>query len=146
MPGPSGTGGVTVQGGALWIVSKSSPEKQAAAWQFLKFLDSPASQATWAVGTGYLPIVKKAAGSAQVKDFWAQNPGYEVAYDQLLKGVNSPATAGAVIGAYKAVDDAVRDAENSMFLNGKSPDTAVKDAASAATSAIADYNQRVPAG
>ena len=146
MPGPSGKGGVAVQGGALWIVNKSSAAKQAAAWQFLKFLDSPASQATWAVGTGYLPIVKKAAASTEVKDFWAKNPGYQVAYDQLLSGVNSAATAGSVIGPYKAVSDAIKDAENSMFLDGKSPDAAVKDAASAVTAAIVDYNQRVPAG
>jgi sn-glycerol 3-phosphate transport system substrate-binding protein len=144
MPGPSGKGGLTVQGGALWIVNKSSAAKQAAAWQFLKYLDSPQSQATWAVGTGYLPIVKKAAASSEVQDFWAKNPGYKVAYDQLLQGVNSAATAGAVIGPYKAVDDAIRDAENSMFLNGKSPDAAVKDAASAVNAAITDYNQRVP--
>jgi len=144
MPGPTGKGGVAVQGGALYIVNKSSAAKQAAAWQFLKFLDSASSQATWAVGTGYLPIVKKAAASSEVMGFWAQNPGYKVAYDQLLSGVNSAATAGSVIGPYKAVDDAVRDAENSMFLNGKSPDAAVKDAASAVTAAIADYNQRVP--
>lgn len=145
MPGPPGKGGVAVQGGALWIVNKSAPEKQAAAWEFLKFLDSPSSQATWAVGTGYLPIVKKAAESADVKDFWAQNPGYEVAFDQLLTGVNSPATAGSVIGPYQVVTDAVRDAENSMFLDGKSPDAAVKAANSAATNAIGDYNERIGA-
>jgi sn-glycerol 3-phosphate transport system substrate-binding protein len=146
MPGPSGKGGVAVQGGALWIVNKSSAAKQAAAWQFLKFLDSPTSQATWAVGTGYIPIVKKAADSTEVKDFWAKNPGYEIAYDQLLQGVNTPATAGSVIGPYKVVTDAIADAVTSMFLNGKSPDAAVKDAASAVTAAITDYNQRVPAG
>jgi sn-glycerol 3-phosphate transport system substrate-binding protein len=145
MPGPPGKGGVAVQGGALWIVNKSAPEKQAAAWEYLKFLDSPTSQATWAVGTGYLPIVKKAAESTDVRDFWAQNPGYQVAYDQLLTGVNSPATAGSVIGPYQEVNDAVRDAENSMFLDGKSPDAAVKDAATASTNAIGDYNERIGA-
>ncbi len=143
MPGPGGTGGVLVQGGALFIVNKSDPAKQAAAWQFLKFLDTPESQATWAVGTGYLPIVKKAAALPAVKEFWTQNPGYEVAYDQLLKGVNSPATAGAVIGPYKDVIDAVRQAENSMFLQGTSPDSAVKSGATNASAAIADYNQRI---
>jgi sn-glycerol 3-phosphate transport system substrate-binding protein len=143
MPSPGGTGGVLVQGGALYMVNKSAPEKQAAAWQYLKFLDTPESQATWAVGTGYLPIVQKAAALPAVKDFWTQNPGYEVAYDQLLKGVNTPATAGAVIGPYKDVIDAVRDAENSMFLEGTSPDSAAKSAADNASAAIADYNQRI---
>ena len=111
------------------MVNKSEPEKQAAAWQFLKFLDTPESQATWAVGTGYVPIVEKAAALPAVKDYWAQNPGYQVAYDQLLKGVNTPATAGSVIGPYKEVIDAVREAENTMFLTGASPDSAVKSGA-----------------
>jgi sn-glycerol 3-phosphate transport system substrate-binding protein len=145
MPGPAGKGAVAVQGGALWIVNRSSAAKQAAAWQFLKFLDTPASQATWAVGTGYVPIVMKAAASSQVRDFWAKNPAYKVAYDQLLEGVNSPATAGSVIGPYKAVSDAIKDAENSMFVEGKSPDAAVKDAATNITNEIRDYNERIGA-
>ena len=145
MPGPPGNGGVTVQGGALFMVSKSPAAKQAAAWEYLKFLDTPESQAAWAVSTGYLPIVEGAAASGQVQDLWARNPGYRVAYDQLLAGVNSPATAGSVIGAYTEVNDVIRDAENSMYLNGKRPRAAVKAAASDATAAINAYNERVPA-
>ena len=41
MPGPKGKGGVLVGGGANYIVKKSSPEKQAAAWQYAKFLNDP---------------------------------------------------------------------------------------------------------
>jgi hypothetical protein len=35
------------------------------------------------------------------------------------------------------------DAENSMFLEGKSPKDALKGAAAAATAAMQDYNSRV---
>jgi sn-glycerol 3-phosphate transport system substrate-binding protein len=97
----------------------------------------------WATGTGYIPIVKKAASSAAVKSFWVQNPGYAVAYEQLLAGVTSPSTAGTVIGPYKDVIDALRNAENSMVLEGKSPAAAVKAAAADATAAILDYNDRI---
>ena len=145
MPGPTGRGGVLVQGGGLFMVNKSSPEKQAAAWEYLKFLDTTPSQVTWATGTGYLPITKAAANSPEMKTFWDANPGYKVAYDQLLKGVNSAATAGAVIGPYKDTQDAIRNAENSMFLEGTSPDAAVKQAASDITNAITDYNERIGA-
>jgi sn-glycerol 3-phosphate transport system substrate-binding protein len=145
LPAPRGNGAVSVQGGELFMVNKSAPEKQAAAWQYLKFLDTPESQATWAAGTGYLPIVKKAAASAQVRDLWAKSPGYKVAYDQLLNGKNNAATAGTVIGPAPAVADIVRDAENSMFLEGKNPEQALKDSASKATAAIADYNDRIGA-
>jgi hypothetical protein len=89
--------------------------------------------------------VKKAAASAQVRDLWAKSPGYKVAYDQLLNGKNNAATAGTVIGPAPAVADIVRDAENSMFLEGKNPEQALKDSASKATAAIADYNDRIGA-
>ena len=98
MPGPSGNGGVLVSGGALFMVNKSAPEKQAAAWQYLKFLDDTEQQAIWAAGTGYVPIRKSAAASKTMTDFWAANPLFKVAYDQLLAGANNPAGAGAVIG------------------------------------------------
>ncbi len=61
--------------------------------------------------------------------YWAANPFYKVAYDQLLNGPTNVATAGSVIGNYTGVRDAVRDAENSMFLNGTDPKAALKSAA-----------------
>ena len=70
------------------------------------------------MGTGYILIRKSAAESTTVQDFWAQNPTYKVAHDQLLSGLNNAATAGSVIGNYVQVRDAVREGENSMFLNG----------------------------
>jgi sn-glycerol 3-phosphate transport system substrate-binding protein len=136
-------GGVLVSGGALYMVNKSKPAQQAAAWKFLKFLDDPAQQTTWSVDTGYIPIRKSAAATPTMQDYWAKNPAYKVAYDQLLSGPNTVATSGSVIGNYVGVRNAVRDAENSMFLQGKDPKAALKDAASNANSAMADYNSRV---
>jgi sn-glycerol 3-phosphate transport system substrate-binding protein len=143
MPGPSHKGGVLVSGGALYMVNKSKPEKQAAAWKYLKFLDEPANMTTWAIGTGYIPIRKTSAASAEMTAYWAQNPTYKVAYDQLLNGPTNAATSGSVIGQYTGVRDAVRDAENSMFLQGKDPASALKDASTNATTAIQDYNSKL---
>jgi sn-glycerol 3-phosphate transport system substrate-binding protein len=136
-------GGVLVSGGALYMVNKSKPEQQAAAWEFVKYLDDPAQQATWAIDTGYIPIRKTAAATAQMQDYWTKNPAYKVAYDQLLSGPNTVATSGSVIGNYVGVRNAVRDAENSMFLQGNNPNAALKQAASNANSAMSEYNSRV---
>ena len=57
-----------------------------------------------------------------MQQYWAQNPGYKVAYDQLLNGPNNVATSGSVIGNYTGARDALRDAENSMFLQGTGPE------------------------
>jgi sn-glycerol 3-phosphate transport system substrate-binding protein len=144
-PAPTSTakGGVSVSGGELFIVNKSSPAKQAAAWKFLKFLDQPDSLTTWAIGTGYLPIRKAAADSAAMQQYWAQNPSYKVAYDQLASGPVNVATSGSVIGNYTGARDALRDAENSMFLEGQDPKSALKEASSNATTAIDDYNAKI---
>jgi sn-glycerol 3-phosphate transport system substrate-binding protein len=145
MPGPTGTGGVLVSGGALFMVNKSAPEKQAAAWQYLKFLDGTEQQAIWAAGTGYVPIRKSSAASKTMTDFWAANPLFKVAYDQLLAGSSDAAGSGAVMGAAPSINDIIRDAENSMFLSGTAPKAALKEAASKADAAIKDYNTRIGA-
>jgi sn-glycerol 3-phosphate transport system substrate-binding protein len=144
MPGPKGKGGVLVGGGANYIVKKSSPEKQAAAWEFAKFLNDPETQAEWSIGTGYVPIRKAAADQPMVQQYWAQNPAFKVSYDQLVGGVANTATAGPVIGDYQGVRDVVLDSEQQMF-NGMSPSAALKQAEQDANAKIEEYNARVGA-
>ena len=143
LPGPKATGGVLVSGGALYMLNRSAPAKQAAAWKYLKFLDRPDNVATWAIDTGYVPIRRTAAASAPMRAFWKQHPEYEVAYDQLANGPVTIATSGALIGNYTGVRDAVRAAENQMFLQGRNPRDALETAAQNATKAIADYDDRL---
>lgn len=96
MPGVPGRGGVQVGGAALYIVNKSSPAEQEAAWRFTKYLNEPGQVAIWSAGTGYVPIVKSAVDLAPVQERWAEVPGFKVAYDQLVTGPNNVATAGPV--------------------------------------------------
>jgi sn-glycerol 3-phosphate transport system substrate-binding protein len=144
-PGPvaAGRGGVFNQGGEMFMVNKAAPAKQAAAWKFLKYLAEPENVTTWAIATGYLPIRESSADSTEMQDYWAQNPGFKVAYDQLLAGRDTEATAGSVIGNNKGARDALRDAVNSMFLGGTAPKDALKAAVDGATAAIDDYNSRI---
>ncbi|HUV10268.1 MAG TPA: ABC transporter substrate-binding protein [Acidimicrobiia bacterium] len=143
MPGPVGKGGVLVGGASLYISNKSDAAKQAAAWEYAKFLAEPEVQAEWAAGTGYVPIRKSSVELPAIQDLWESNPGYKVAYDQLITGVNNVATAGPVIGDYKGVRDVVRTGETSMFTQGVSVKAALKSAAQNADKAMASYNSRI---
>ncbi|MFO7591813.1 MAG: ABC transporter substrate-binding protein [Acidimicrobiia bacterium] len=143
MPGPVGKGGVLVGGAALYISNKSDAAKQAAAWEFAKFLTEPESQAEWAAGTGYVPIRESAVELPAITDLWASQPEYKIGYDQLITGTNNVATAGPVIGDYKGVRDEVRTAETSMFTQGVSPKAALKAARQKADAAMQEYNSRV---
>jgi len=143
MPGPVGEGGILVGGAAIYIVNKTSPEHQEAAWRFAKFLNEPQSQATWSAGTGYVPIRQSATELEPLKGQWQKDPAYRVAYEQLLAGVENVATAGPVIGDYVGVRKAVSDALSSMFSQGTDPAEALAQAAKGGDAAIEEYNARI---
>jgi sn-glycerol 3-phosphate transport system substrate-binding protein len=145
MPGLRGTGGVLVGGAALYIMKRSSPAEQEAAWRFARFLNEPDVQAEWSAGTGYVPIRKSATTREVITKRWAEVPGFKVAYDQLVQGKESVATAGPVIGDYQGTRDAVIKAIESMFKSGTAPDTALKQAAKDSNEAIEEYNTRIGA-
>ena len=74
LPSLTGRGGVPVGDGSLWISNRSSPAKQAAAWELVKFLVAPEQIAGFATASGYVPIRKSAAADPAVQEFWAENP------------------------------------------------------------------------
>jgi len=136
-------GGVEPGGSALYISNKVPPAQQAAAWQYIAYLDTPASQATWAAGTGYIPIRKSSAKTATVQKLWTTNPGFKVAYEQLVNGATTPATAGAVIGPFPTVRTAELTAEKNMYTHGMSPAAALKTLTQQVNAALTSYNERL---
>lgn len=84
----------TVLYGPNICLFKTTPEQQAAGWDFTKFFTSPDINVRWALGTGYLPIRKSAAEDARVQEFWAQWPYNKAAYDCLAYARSEPNLAG----------------------------------------------------
>ncbi len=136
-------GGVEPGGSGVYISNKVPALQQAAAWQYLSYLCNTQSQATWAAGTGYIPVRKSSAQTATVQHLWATNPGYKVAYDEINNGANTAATSGSVIGPYANVRTDILNAEISMFTGGVSASKAVKTAQSNVNSTISSYNSRL---
>jgi len=136
-------GGVEPGGSGVYISNKVPALEQAAAWQYLSYLCNTQSQATWAAGTGYIPVRKSSAQTATVQHLWATQPGYKIAYNEINNGANTPATSGSVIGPYEDVRTDVLNAEISMFTAGVSPTSAVKTAEQNVNTTISDYNSRL---
>jgi len=136
-------GGVEPGGSALFISDKVPPAQQAAAWEYETFLDSPASQATWAAGTGYVPVQKASVTTSTIESLWKIHPGFRVAYTELVTGPTTLATSGAVIGAYSTVRKDVLTAEENVLSGKVSPAAALETATKEADTAISSYDQRV---
>jgi sn-glycerol 3-phosphate transport system substrate-binding protein len=148
-PFPAATAGshgaVEPGGSGVYISDRVPAAQQAAAWSFLSYLCSTESQATWAAGTGYIPVRSSSAHSATVRQLWATSPGYKVAYDEINTGADTPATSGSIIGPYEEVRTDIVNAEDSMFTGGVSPSAAARSAEENVDSAISEYNSRLGA-
>ncbi len=142
VPGPPGPGGVPIGGAGLYIVKASPPERQDAAWQFIKYLLEPSSLATWAAGTGYLPIRQSAVVSPVMQRAWRAVPGYKTAYDQLKNSPATTATAGPVSGALSQIGTDVTNMLTAI-AGGQSPSSALRAAVQTSNEAISSYNARV---
>ena len=67
-------------GGGFAVFSDSTQQEIAACWEFMKYLLSDEKQIEKHKVSGYLPFSYSAVSSPALKEFWAENPGYEVAF------------------------------------------------------------------
>ena len=74
--------------GPAWIILRSTPEKQLAAWLFERWFAGPEQTLAWALGSGQLPL--RASATGQLKERSADNPAYTAALDLLAFGHADP--------------------------------------------------------
>lgn len=89
--------GVVIGGASLWMIDGKPAEEQKAAWEFMKYLQTPEVQAEWHVGTGYFAINPAAYDEQIVKDAHAEKPQLQVTVNQLQDTKASYATQGALM-------------------------------------------------
>lgn len=145
LPKPEGAqgGGVVVGGASNWILNNKPEAEQKAAWDFMKYLAQPATQAKWHINTGYFPITKKAYDETVIKDNMTKYPQFKTAVDQLHSTKLSKATQGAVMGVFPEARQIVEGAIEEALTGKKQPQQALDDAAKAITEKIGNYNKTV---
>ncbi|MDQ1300330.1 MAG: sn-glycerol 3-phosphate transport system substrate-binding protein, partial [Chloroflexota bacterium] len=71
--------------GIVWIYIGLPAEKQQAAVKWITFATSPEITTFWAKTTGYMPVRKRAAQSAEMQVYFKERPTFKTAVDQLPK-------------------------------------------------------------
>ena len=89
--------GVVIGGASLWMIDGKSEAEQKAAWDFMKYLQTPEVQAQWHVGTGYFAINPAAYEEQLVKDAHEEMPQLKVTVEQFQATKSSFATQGALM-------------------------------------------------
>ncbi len=80
--GPAGFGCCT-GGSGISIFKNAAPEKAEAGFEFIKFATTPEMTTWWSQNTGYMPVRKSARDSEEMQAFFADNPNFKVAVEQL---------------------------------------------------------------
>ena len=98
--------------GASVSICTGAPEKQLAAWLFLKWFTAPQQQARWVRASNYFPVRKSTA--RELGSYFEENPHYGQAFGMLDYGKSEPTMAGyeqvrrliqeAMIGAIEGED------------------------------------------
>ncbi|MBI3976305.1 MAG: ABC transporter substrate-binding protein, partial [Armatimonadetes bacterium] len=75
------------------ILAKATPEQQAAAWKFIKWITSTNAQARWFMKTYYMPVRRSAVGSFLARVYIRDNPEHRAGLDSLGIAKTEPSYA-----------------------------------------------------
>ncbi|WP_028543889.1 ABC transporter substrate-binding protein [Paenibacillus taiwanensis] len=123
-------------GGNFYIFKDIDPKKQAAAWEFVKFMTEPEMAAQWSIDTGYVGVRKSAYETELMKKYAAEFPQALVARDQLQH-------AHAELSTHNngKVSKALTDQIQAALTGTTDPATALKKAQEDADKALAPFNK-----
>ena len=139
--------GVIIGGAALWLIDKGDPAVNQAAWEFMKFMAAPEQQITWHTGSGYFPVLMELQDDPQLQEFWAENPNFQTAIDQLFTtpttladGSPNYAVLGGRAGPFPAIREIIVQSYSRVLDDGLTPQEALDEAAEKANDELENYN------
>lgn len=124
MPIPKGTvRSCQFAGTNLAIFKSNSPEKQKAAYKFIKFMCSPEITTELAIKTGYLPVRQSAIKSPAYQAYLKQYPEYSVGVNSLKIAQVQPR-----VPVWESIRSILDDAMFKSLGRKYDPETAIQEA------------------
>lgn len=131
--------GVVIGGASLWMIDGKPEAEQQAAWDFMKYLQTPEVQAEWHIGTGYFAINPAAYDEQVVVDAHTEMPQLKVTVEQLQATKSSYATQGALMDMLPQGRKVMETALETVY-NGGEVDAAYDTAVEQFNAAIEQAN------
>jgi len=129
--------GTPTGGGNFYLFNKSTPQQQAAALKFVKWVTSPERAAQWGIQTGYVATRPDAWSTPEMKKYAAEFPAAAVARDQLQYAVAELSTHDN-----QRVTKVLNDGLQAALTGAKTPEQAMKDAQREAERLLRSYQRR----
>lgn len=133
--------GVPIGGASLWITNSVSDEKQAAAWDFVKYAISKESQALWASSTGYYSVNKEAYELELLKKDLEKTPQKLVAVNEIKDTQKTAATSGAIVGVFPELRKVMTDSMEKIYVGKEKMDKIIDKMVKESDRIIKRYNR-----
>jgi sn-glycerol 3-phosphate transport system substrate-binding protein len=146
-PRPDGKpkeGGNIIGGASLYIMKSRPTAEQQAAWEFVKYLLTPAVQGQWQADTGYYPIVKAAYDTGPSKEWATKYPQFLTAITAIRESPQNRMTNGAVLGVMPQARQRTNKMIESVLLGQATTQAALDAAVADMNTAIDKYNKANP--
>ncbi len=115
----------TISGPDNWVVFNNGSARTQAAWEFLKWLTSPAIDLKWALMTGDLPIRASVSQLPGYEQFVKKYPGVAT----WVKNLSNATQARPVLTVYPKISTAIGQAVQAVLLGKAQPQQALQQAA-----------------
>lgn len=133
--------GVPIGGASLWITNSVSDEKQAAAWDFVKYAVSKESQALWASSTGYYSVNKEAYDLDLLKKDLEKTPQKLVAVNEIKDTQKTAATSGAIVGVFPELRKVMTDSMEKVYVGKEKIDKIIDKMVKESDRIVKRYNK-----
>ena len=133
--------GVPIGGASLWITNSVTDEKQAAAWDFVKYAVSKESQALWASSTGYYSLNKEAYNLDLLKKDLEKTPQKLVAVNEIKDTQKTAATSGAIVGVFPELRKVMTDSMEKVYVGKEKIDKIIDKMVKESDRIVKRYNR-----
>ncbi|MCY4022547.1 MAG: extracellular solute-binding protein [Anaerolineaceae bacterium] len=132
--------GNTIGGATMWITAGLEPEIEEAALAFLLFFSNTENSASWHQATGYVPVRQSAVALLDDRGWFAANPAFRVASEQLADSQVTNATRGAIFGTFVETHDLITQAIEDAMLTDRDLPEIMRAAEAEANLVLEEYN------
>ena len=134
---PAGKERIIATGGGQFVIcSGISEERQAAAWDFIKWMTEPAQTAKWSMASGFIAVNPAAFDLPEMTEYTAALPQAIVARDQLQYAVGEPPKTHDA----REVSQAMASMFENMLAGNISPEEGMQELQASCDSILAEYN------
>ena len=109
--------------------------------KFFTFLSSPAIQVDWHEATGYVPITLAAYEETKKSGFYAKNPGFDVAINELSGKAPTPNSKGLRLGNFVQIRNVIDEELEAVWGGKKTAKAALDNAVKRGNELLAKFEK-----